>query len=131
MTEHKDFNFLKIFWDDEARTVIMQWNRFAKDQDFRNGLDEGLKLLKNKSTHRWLADLRNLGTVTKEDQEWSNNDWYPRAIRDGIRDMAIIMPQSVLSTMSVKNILQKVSGVEISTQYFDEVQGAREWLMGK
>lgn len=128
METYKDYNFLNISFDPSISTVVMQWKSFAKSEDFRTGLNEGLELLKSKGTSKWLADLRDLGTVAQVDQEWSNNDWYPRAIGGGIRKMAIVMPKSVISSMSVKNILTKVEGVNIETNYFDTVEEAKKWM---
>ncbi len=128
MQLHKEFDFLDIHWCAETQTVVMTWKRFVKGDQFRAGLDEGLNLLSANRSANWLADLRDLGTVTKEDQEWSNVDWYPRAILAGIRNMAIIMPRSVLSTMSVKNILTKVQDIDVETRYFDSVDDAQDWL---
>lgn len=127
-TTVKDFAFLSIDWDPNTQAVIMKWKSFAHGDDFRAGLNAGLDLIKEKKSHKWLADLRDLGTVPTKDQEWSNNDWYPRAIAGGIRKMAIIMPKSTLSSMSVKNILTKVQGVDIETNYFDNIDAAKEWL---
>lgn len=128
MEQHKDFNFLSISYDPSVKCVNMQWKSFAHGDDFRNGLDEGLNLIKAKSASRWLADLRDLGTVTQKDQEWSNNDWFPRAVTQGIRKMAIIMPKSTLSSMSVKNIMTKVDGINIETNYFSSTDEAKKWL---
>lgn len=131
MQLHKDLDFLLIHWDDSIKSVVMTWKKFARGDHFRNGLNEGVNLIKEKGGLNWLADLRDLGTVTNEDQQWSNEDWYPRAIAAGIRYMAIIMPKSYVSTLSVKNILTKVEDIEIETQYFDSVEEAKHWLGGK
>ena len=111
--------------------LFRSWKKFAKGEDFRQGLNEGLELLEQHGTSKWLADLRDLGTVTKEDQEWSNEQWYPRAINGGIRYMAIIMPKSVISSMSVTNILTRVKDINVETQYFDDIDSAKEWLWSK
>lgn len=131
MEEYKDFDFLNIQWDDSIKSVIMTWKKFAKGEDFRMGLNEGVNLVNLKGGSNWLADLRDLGTVIKEDQEWSNNDWYPRAIAAGVRFMAIIMPKSFISALSVKNILTKVEDIKVETQYFGSLEDAKLWLSNK
>ena len=128
MLTHQEFDFLNIQWDEASQSVVMVWKSFAKGDKFRNGLDEGLELLRAKDARNWLADLRDLGTVTKDDQEWSNENWYPRAINAGVRKMAVIMPKSVISTMSVTRILTKVEKVDIETRYFDDLEASKVWL---
>jgi hypothetical protein len=128
METFKDFNFLTISYDNGSQSVNMKWKSFAHGDDFRNGLNSGLDLIKQKGSKKWLADLRDLGTVPTKDQEWSNTDWFPRAVSGGIRKMAIVMPKSTLSAMSVKNIMTKVEGINIETNYFDSDDEARKWL---
>ncbi|MEF8852525.1 MAG: hypothetical protein V5A28_08920 [Haloarculaceae archaeon] len=38
----------------------------------------------------WLADLRDMGTVGEPDREWSNRDWFPRAMESPLSNVAII-----------------------------------------
>ena len=128
MEEYKDFDFLNIQWDDSIKSVIMTWKKFAQGDDFRMGLNEGVNLVSQKGGSNWLADLRDLGAVTKEDQQWSNEDWYPRAIAVGVRFMAIIMPKSFISALTVKNILTKVEDIHVETQYFGSLEDAKLWL---
>ena len=63
MEVHKDFSFLEISWNNQSQAVEMAWTRFAKSEDFRAGLTEGLSLLELKKSQNWLADLRELGVV--------------------------------------------------------------------
>lgn len=85
-------HFLSIFWDDELECVIMKWSGFARDDEFRDGLNRGLQLLSEKRARLWLADMRGLGAVTREDQDWSNSNWFPRAVKQGLRFLAMIAP---------------------------------------
>jgi hypothetical protein len=128
MELHKDFKFLSIYWLPIENVVIMKWKSFASGEDFRGGLNEGLNVIKSHKSSKWLADLRDLGTVPKLDQDWSNVDWFPRAVIGGIKKMAIIMPKSVLSSMSVRNILTEMDGKNIETNYFETESEAIAWL---
>jgi len=121
-------DFLEISWNERVECVVMRWKKFVIGDNFRRGLDKGLDLIIEKKSHKWLADLQNMKALAKDDQEWSNNDWYPRAISGGIRKMAIVMPTSTLATMSVRNILSKVGDIDIETAYFDDMASASLWL---
>ena len=125
---HKEYPFITIHWDEEISTVIMEWTKFAISARFRRALNEGLDLLIEKGSHRWLADLRGLGPVGPEDQKWSNEDWFPRGIAGGITCMALVVPISILSRMSVDAIMQKVDQANLAVHYFDSVEEARQWL---
>ena len=125
-----DRPYLTIRWDQATRSVIMEWKMFVDGDGFRDGLNTGLELLVEKRASRWLADLRKLEVVTADDQKWSNEDWFPRAISAGIKAMAIVVPKSTIAAMSVDAIMKKaeLQNRTLVTHYFDNVFDAREWL---
>ena len=123
-----DEPYLAIHWDATTRCVVMEWKRFARSKDFRLGLEKGLELVKKKATGKWLADMRNMGVLSQADQNWSNEDWFPRALAAGINRMALIVPSSTLSKMAVDAIMSKVEGTDLETAYFDDVEKAKKWL---
>ncbi len=123
-----DKPFLTIHWEEAEKTVRMEWKAFAQSAEFREGLEKGLELLIKKMTGRWLADMRKMGVISVADQKWSNEDWFPRAVKGGVRFMALVMPTSALSSMGVRNIMNHVGNIPIETRYFDNVEEALAWL---
>jgi hypothetical protein len=120
--------YLTIFWDAEINAVRMEWKEFVDGPSFRTGLDAGLALIVEKRSGKWLADLRRLGPVTLEDQRWSNEEWFPRAIGAGLRYMALVSPRKVVAQMSVRTIMSKVMDRNLTTAHFDDIEEARNWL---
>jgi hypothetical protein len=106
----------------------MNWHSFAQGDTFRNGLDTGLELIKKKGAKNWIADLREMGTVADDDQEWSNNNWFPRALETSLTSMAIIKPESFVASMSVENIMEEIGEGDLTTHYFDNRADAEQWL---
>ena len=125
---HYDEDYLTAEYDSDVDAVVMKWHDFAQGEDFREGLNAGLELVQNKGATNWLADLREMGTVSDEDQEWSNNDWFPRALESTLARMAIVQPESVVANMSVENIMQEVGDGNLTTHHFDDRTDAKEWL---
>ncbi|MDZ7741648.1 MAG: STAS/SEC14 domain-containing protein [Bacteroidota bacterium] len=123
-----DKDFLEIYWNEDIHCVVMVWKKFIRGEDFREGLNTGLELLIEKNASRWLADLRNLKILSNEDQEWSNNEWFPRATKAGIKKMALVKPRSALAKMGVKNIMTRVNKIQVETAYFDNAGEALKWL---
>lgn len=128
---HFDSDYLTIQYDADIDAVVMDWHDFTKGEQFRDGLDRGLDLVKSENSRNWLADLRDLGAVDQDDQEWSNEDWFPRAIQAGLENMAIVKPESAIAEMSVDNIMQEVEGTDLVTHHFDDREQAREWLQSR
>lgn len=123
-----DKNFLEISFDEKIPCVIMEWKEYATSEEFREGLDKGLELLKKQNTGNWLADLRKMDVIDPDDEKWSNEDWFPRALQEGVKKMALIPSEDVFNAMSVENIMNEVSGTGLVIHYFDKVEEAKNWL---
>ena len=107
-------SWIRIHWDDSITGVWAEWLNYAEGSEFRLGLNKGLELLEKQGSQWWLADTRNLGAVRQDDQQWSNEDWFPRAIKGGVRWMALIVPRKVVAQMAVKRVMSKVGNAELS-----------------
>ena len=131
VSEHEH---LRILWDPELGAVHMQWLDPVGGAPYRDGLDEGLRVLVDKGAERWLADLRWLGVLSRADEAWVNDEWLPRATQAGLRLMAIVSPESSKAQVSIRELLlgssvQEILGSEaIITQSFEAVEDARRWL---
>lgn len=121
-------NVITINWLENEKAVHMNWKKFAKGDEFKEALNKGLDTIISKKATRWIADMVNLGTVTEEDQKWSNEDWFPRGLQGGITKMALIMPKSVIASMSVNDIMSKIEGTALTTHYFDNLDDAKKWV---
>ncbi|WP_324760047.1 STAS/SEC14 domain-containing protein [Haloarcula sp. GH36] len=119
--------FLTIEWDGSIEAVIMNWTDFAEGEEYREGLNKGLEVIEQHGAENWLADLREMGAVSQEDQEWTRNEWHPRAFETSLTNMAIIQPESVVAEMSVDDLVQEI-GEETTIQIFDNREDAKTWL---
>jgi SpoIIAA-like len=122
-------DFLQIEWDSSSKAVIMIWKKFVKGEPFKLGLNKGLELIIKQKSFRWLADLEHMQVLSQEDQTWSSEDWFPRAVEEGIRKMAIVMPRSALAKLGLRNVMDKIKDIEIETSYFTDIQSAKKWLV--
>ncbi|WP_343132685.1 hypothetical protein [Haloterrigena salifodinae] len=125
--EYYESPVLTIEWDEELQAVTMNWHDFARSEQYREGLDKGLALVKEKNASYWLADLRDLGTVSQEDQQWTQENWHPRAFETDLSYMAIVQPTSVITNLSVDDLVQEV-GSNVTSHMFDNRPDAEGWL---
>ena len=122
--------WLTIYWEESTQAVWMEWKSYVEGEEFRSALDAGISVIRQKRASRWLADLRRLGPIRQVDQQWTNEDWFPRAVAAGVRAMALVSPTAAVSRMSVQQIMSRVKEIELVTAYFDDLEEARTWLRG-
>ena len=128
--EHFKTPYLTVHWNEKVNCVHMQWIKFVKGKGFRNGMDTGLDLhIQKGSPPSWIADARNLQVLDTEDQNWTNTDWFPRALKSGIKNMALIIPKDIFAKLSVENIMNKVPDTDLTSKYFTSLEEAENWLI--
>ncbi|HEX2572015.1 MAG TPA: hypothetical protein VH877_20900 [Polyangia bacterium] len=125
---HYDKSFVTLHWDETCQAVWAEWKGYAEGDDFRGALDTGLHLLRTKGSSRWLADTRLMGPIRQIDQAWTNEDWLPRMAAAGTRWMALVLPQSSIARLSIKQILNRINGIDMVITNFPDLESARAWL---
>ncbi len=119
-----------VAWNHDVDSVVLQWNDFAKDGDFRERMDESLELLEAVGGNKMIADAREQGAIADEDQQWSVVDWAPRAEEAGLEYLVILYPEQVVAQMSVDNVIEEVQQIDdpIERQIVDSIPDCWEWL---
>ena len=129
MIIHSDAPHITIGFDTTTQAVVLQWKRLPiASEDFRNALNAGLDVLAEQKSSHWLADVRNMSLIQVEDQDWTNQDWFPRAANMGIRKMAVILSTQSIAQSSTNRIMRRVNGITIETAMFDNETDAKHWL---
>ena len=121
-------DYIHISLDEQLPAVVMDWKTAPTSNEFKHGLNKGLELVKEQRVTKWLAHLEHLGALDEADQDWSNQNWFPRALASGIRHMAILVSSDIFNQIAVENIMSKVPGTALTVQYFNNPQSARAWL---
>lgn len=96
--------------------------------EFRKILDAIISLLEIKKCHCVIADAREMKIIIYEDQQWIINNWYPRALKAGFRQQALVVAKSTYGELSIKKIVEKYDQVQVTTGYFDSMEEAFRWV---
>jgi hypothetical protein len=117
---------VRFSFDPATRCVFGEWKGFASGDEYRQALEAGLALLAQHRTSRWCADLREFKTATADDQRWTDTEWFPRAVKAGMRRLAVVLPESVIAQLAVQRQVTQVGDVE--SRFFASVPEAKAWL---
>ena len=87
----------------------------------------------NVGLHRsecWLAYLRGVNAILRQDEQWTVNDWFPTLAKTGFERMAILMSSDLYNLMSVDRIMQAAtSEMPFAVEHFDDEEVASDWLL--
>lgn len=118
----------RIFIDTKVKSVRVEWVTAPTSKEYREVLNKGLAFLKENKFIRWIGDVRHLGAVAEEDQQWSNTIWFPEALEAGISRIGIIVSDDIFNQLSVEEIMSRVDNAELSSHYFSSPEEAMSWI---
>jgi hypothetical protein len=106
----------------------MQWNGYSTSAEFRQGTELMLNTLISHKANYVLADIKNMVLIGKEDQEWLEAAFIPRAISFGFNALAIVRPNNYFNKVAVESISYKVDKEKLAIGLFDNINEAKLWL---
>ncbi|WP_040496435.1 hypothetical protein [Fulvivirga imtechensis] len=118
----------QIQFDSQNQWVTMLWEGYVSSIDFREGTEMMLNLLIENRTSKVLANIKDMLLIDKEDQQWLQNYFLPRAMRFGFRTLAIVKPTSYFNLAAIEEISTGIREKEFKIELFDSVKDAQNWL---
>lgn len=116
----------------EINCIFCVTKGFQPSPVYREQADKQIEAFAKFNAHGIIWDLREAEVITQEDQDWTINDWQPRAVQAGYRRGAIVIPQNIFGHLSVKRVISQVQSsdkyVDVSVQYFTDTPSAYEWM---
>ncbi len=126
--KHFESKYCDIIWDEKSNVVITQWKGYATSEEFRGILNDALDLLIKKKSSKWLGDTTNIMTLQKADEDWVNNEWFPKAIIGGVKKMAVVMPEKRIQNNVVNRIMDNNGKEVLQSCEFKSYQEAYDWI---
>jgi hypothetical protein len=120
-----------IYFDSDIKTVVMQWEGYATSSQFKEGTEFMLNTLIKHKCDKVLADTREMVLIGREDQQWLEQHFLPRAIEFGFKAIALITPRHYFNKVAVENISYKVDKEKLAINFFDNIEEAKAWLQGR
>lgn len=135
---HFENPYVTLYWNPDLRAVGT-WFRPAEFGGGWDGvktiqlaLDAGLEIIRSQRATRWIADTREMAVMPAEAQQWCAEDWWPRALSEGFRWLAILLPKSTMAKLAIdESLAPSDEHPESETRYFGDIEAAKAWLRSK
>lgn len=118
----------KVSWDDELRSVVIEWKGFAYGEEFQTILLKGADLLKLRYGSKVLMDTREGSAIKAEDKAWIGEFFIRRAYESGLRHLAMLEPQSAIARMSVNRTVENLGTLPHRQESCEDRDEAVRWL---
>jgi hypothetical protein len=125
----KEFPYLVISWDEECRSLVIQWRGGFKGRNLKEGLTAALaEFQKRRPQAQWIGDTTDIGTIGIAEQTWIDQEWQPQLIATGLKYMAIIHPQNAIAKMTMTQIIAQIPSTQITVYNCATLEEARQWM---
>ena len=98
-TEIFSESYGRAFLDESVPCVVIQWLRFANRTEFLALQETALRYLEAHATpiRPWglVADVRHMGAIPAEVQTWLVEEFNPRAVAAGLREVSVVPAENV------------------------------------
>ena len=123
-----DTEFVTLWYYSDKKIIQHQFKKYLYGTPYREFLDEVTKALQKYRAQKWLSDDRKNSGISKEDQEWGNTDWFPRAKAAGWKYWAIIQPENTIGQLTMKRVIGNITSQGIIAEMFTDENEAMAWL---
>ena len=116
---------VKLDYNQAKKQLTQTWTGFSSTEVFREAIDKTASFMKTNLVTTIISDTLKQSVVKPEDTQYAASI-MPTLFKSGLKAMAFIMPQNVLTQMSLKGFdsAQKNDNV----QFFASVAEAQKWL---
>ena len=116
-----------IEYDSSSKILFQNWSGFSSSEVFRKAIDKTVEFIKNNSVKAILNDTLAQNVVKPEDTEYASAQ-MPTLFQNGLKAMAIVVPQSIFTKMSLKKFEQESKGANL--RMFTSKDEAKKWING-
>lgn len=120
--------YATLTYEKENGLIYLDWNGYLNVELVKAGSEELLLMIKQVKAKKVLVDNRKVSGPWQAANEWYQNDWNPRAAKEGLSDMAVIMSDNIFTQLSLQGFTKVTQGV-YTVGIFNSEPQARKWLV--
>jgi hypothetical protein len=117
-----------VTWESASKAVNIEWKGWADSSEIVALNEAGLRALIEHHSSRLLSDSRCMKVIKQSDQDWINQDLFPRALAAGLKRVAVVVPIRDVAMINLDSIAGRIPDDTLAVEYFATVEEAREWL---
>jgi hypothetical protein len=126
-----DDEYMSLWYHPETGIVHHRIHKYLVQGGFRKLLTASAEVLEANRATKYLSDDRTNVVVDPEDVKWADDNWYPRAIKAGLRHWALVLPSTMVGSLQARTILESRRKQGLDVEGFDSVETAMAWLQTK
>lgn len=125
-----DSDSMPILYYQDKKILVQETLKFTTTEERRMALEKGLEVIERDRVSKWLTNNKSGSAIPQEDIDWGINEWFPRAIKAGLKHWAVILPEKAVGKLSGKKMVDALIAQGIKVKTFETEEDAVTWLDG-
>ncbi|MCA9904112.1 MAG: hypothetical protein KC547_09660 [Anaerolineae bacterium] len=121
-------DYATLWYYPDTKIVHHQFHKFIHGEKFREVLEKGLEVFRERGASKWLSDDRKNSALPQADAEWGLGDWNPRVFKEGWKYWAVVMPDKVAGQMNLNRLMKENIDLGLTVKAFEDPDEAMAWL---
>lgn len=123
-----DKEFCRIEFNKDNGVLSQHWNGFTDAESFKEAIMFTLDFFQKEPSAKYLiSDTLNQKAVRPEDGEWVAKEINPLLVKAGLKKMAFVMPQNIITQIGVKNFSTKTAA-PMNINFLTTFEDALKWI---
>ena len=119
--------YATITYEEANKQIFLNWTGFLSKDLVMAGSEELLEVIKETKCEKVLVNNQDVTGPWQSANEWYETDWNPRAAKEGLKTMAVIMSDNIFTQISLQGFEKVTQGV-YTVGIFNNDADARKWL---
>lgn len=117
-----------LYCNPKKGIIYQEWLSPSYGESYRAVLLELLEIQKENGVSKLIVNGKELGEMDEEDIDWTQNEYSPISIEEGLRFIAFIVPDDAYHAMKQSDVLLEVENAGMITKFFSDVDEAFTWV---
>jgi signal transduction histidine kinase len=118
----------RLYYDAMINNTFIIWKKNVTSEEYRQAFETVLLTLKKYNTPGWIADLRNQGTITPEDQKWFIENVLSVAAQNGLKRIGTVGFTDPVRKDYYERMRQKTAEFGVELKVFADSDSAILWM---
>jgi len=121
-------DFGSVIYNARINCTSVSWKGLVPSEEYRFAFMKCVDIVRTYHTPFWISDLSDRGSITPEDQQWVISTMMPEAVRYGLRKVATVSQDNLLSKEYFERLEKIAAGYGIEIKSFANRTQAEEWI---
>jgi hypothetical protein len=118
----------QLYYDALINNTVIIWKKNVTSAEYRQAFETVLQTIKKYNTPGWIADLRNQGVITSEDQKWFIANVLKSAAANGLTRIAAIGFNDPIRKEYYERMIATTQSFGINLSVFETIEDGINWM---